>query len=132
MENCMFCGEGGNIERHHIIPKRYGGSDSDGNLIPVCQSCHQTLESVYDDDFFVSLNTAKGRYPPEFPDRVTEVWFNVAEREPSPCYKCERYGPFKYKTKQPGGGLMLECCRCGSFYVQNTDLEEGESRTIVV
>lgn len=33
-----------NIEIHHKIPRRSGGSDSLGNLISYCRECHKTIE----------------------------------------------------------------------------------------
>lgn len=53
---CRFCeiteGEhrskyGRGLTAHHIIPERDGGPDTLGNLITVCQSCHQTLERTH-------------------------------------------------------------------------------------
>ena len=35
---------------HHIIPKKYGGDDSQSNLIRVCRSCHHKLNSKYEEE----------------------------------------------------------------------------------
>jgi hypothetical protein len=52
---CLFCGVtseeheeeyGRDLDVHHVIPKRKGGSNEPSNLIPVCISCHRTLEST--------------------------------------------------------------------------------------
>jgi len=52
---CLFCGMtaeeheeeyGRDLDIHHVIPKRKGGSNEPSNLIPVCLSCHRTLEST--------------------------------------------------------------------------------------
>lgn len=52
---CLFCGMTGeehekeydrDLDVHHVIPKRKGGSNEPSNLIPVCISCHRTLEST--------------------------------------------------------------------------------------
>lgn len=49
---CEFCGKteqqqreqsNGPIEIHHIIPDKYGGSDTLGNLIPLCTGCHREI-----------------------------------------------------------------------------------------
>lgn len=50
---CQFCGVtndqhteeyGRQLHIHHIIPSSSGGGHSKDNLIPVCESCHKTLE----------------------------------------------------------------------------------------
>lgn len=55
---CRFCGvsddqhreeHGNGLDVHHIIPRRVGGSNVLRNLISVCRSCHQTLESTQGD-----------------------------------------------------------------------------------
>jgi len=53
---CRFCGitndehkekHDTELHAHHIIPKRDGGDDVDGNLITVCCRCHRTLEETH-------------------------------------------------------------------------------------
>lgn len=42
---CTVCGERGCTLAHHIIPKRYGGTDALSNLAPVhVGKCHATAE----------------------------------------------------------------------------------------
>jgi hypothetical protein len=52
---CLFCGVTGeqheqeygrDLDVHHVIPKRKGGSNDPSNLIPVCIGCHKTLEAT--------------------------------------------------------------------------------------
>lgn len=52
---CIFCGVTGeqhkqeydrDLDVHHVIPSLKGGSDDPDNLIPVCISCHRTLEAT--------------------------------------------------------------------------------------
>lgn len=52
---CLFCGVTGeqheqeygrDLDVHHVIPKRKGGSNDPDNLIPVCIGCHKTLEAT--------------------------------------------------------------------------------------
>lgn len=54
---CYICGHGNEqaLEEHHLVPRRYGGSDSSENLVQLCGSCHNAIESLYDDDFFERL-----------------------------------------------------------------------------
>ena len=52
---CIFCGVTGeqhkeeygrDLDVHHVIPSMKGGSNDPENLIPVCISCHRTLEAT--------------------------------------------------------------------------------------
>ena len=48
MTNCEICGGIRNLDRHHVIPKRMGGSKNpavhdEGNLMTLCRSCHRNL-----------------------------------------------------------------------------------------
>lgn len=49
-DTCYFCDSEGPIETHHLVPRRYEGSDNDENLVDLCPSCHERLERLYDDD----------------------------------------------------------------------------------
>ena len=40
--NCVFCGKSETITADHIIPVSRGGSDSEGNLQPLCKSCNSS------------------------------------------------------------------------------------------
>jgi len=53
-DHCYICGESNSnvLQTHHIIPRRYGGSDRQENLVRLCANCHQAIESLYDDEFF--------------------------------------------------------------------------------
>ena len=56
---CHFCGEQSVLETHHIVPRRFDGSDKDENLVDVCPTCHRKLESLYDSRFYDKLNVKK-------------------------------------------------------------------------
>jgi len=58
---CFICGDGNEkvLQQHHVVPKRYGGSDRDDNLVWLCASCHQAIERLYDDDFYQRLGVSK-------------------------------------------------------------------------
>lgn len=43
---CSMCGIKKHIHLHHIIPYRINKDNSDGNLIPLCWSCHRKVESI--------------------------------------------------------------------------------------
>lgn len=44
---CVQCERGGRVtaatDVHHIIPRRDGGSDEDGNLMALCHACHSAI-----------------------------------------------------------------------------------------
>lgn len=45
---CQICGNGANVDRHHVIPRGTGGSKdpavlSEENLISLCRTCHRNI-----------------------------------------------------------------------------------------
>ncbi len=56
MSGCYFCDENGITESHHIVPRRFGGSDSEENLVDVCPTCHSKLESLYNKRFYQEIS----------------------------------------------------------------------------
>lgn len=58
---CFICGTDAKstLQEHHIVPRRYGGSDRDENLVTLCASCHQAIEKIYDDRFYEMLGAKK-------------------------------------------------------------------------
>ena len=57
---CRMCGKKkGNMEVHHILPKRLNGTDSISNLITLCHKCHKKVtnnETKYINYFHKILN----------------------------------------------------------------------------
>lgn len=51
-ETCYFCGETDRLEEHHIVPRRYRGSNEDESLVTLCSDCHVKIEQLYDDRFY--------------------------------------------------------------------------------
>ena len=45
---CCFCGSRNGLQLHHIIQKRFGGSDSKENLILICPECHRMYHQLTD------------------------------------------------------------------------------------
>ena len=41
------CGATKGLTRHHITPKRLGGSDDPSNLIILCKYCHTRIHQKY-------------------------------------------------------------------------------------
>ena len=51
ISNCEICGVHRNLDRHHVIPKRMGGSKDpvvhdESNLMTLCRSCHRNLHEA--------------------------------------------------------------------------------------
>lgn len=53
---CRFCGmtdtqhsevNGAGLDVHHIIPREDGGKDEVDNLVALCKSCHNTMETLH-------------------------------------------------------------------------------------
>lgn len=42
---CQVCGSGLNLHVHHIIPRKWGGTNETENLITLCASCHNAIET---------------------------------------------------------------------------------------
>lgn len=82
---CQICGEQRPraMETHHIIPRRYGGSDDVENLVTLCSSCHQAVESIYSNDRWESVglsNQNPATTPAPSPDNMgKELLFNLVE-----------------------------------------------------
>jgi len=59
---CFICGESrpNSIEQHHIVPRRFGGSDDGENLVGLCASCHAAVEKLYDGRFYDQLGVESG------------------------------------------------------------------------
>lgn len=47
------------LESHHIVPRRFGGSDVSENLVDLCPNCHRAIESMYDKRFYEALDVEK-------------------------------------------------------------------------
>lgn len=58
-ESCKFCNETEELQKHHIVPRRFNGSDSDDNLVKVCPTCHRKIENLYNRDFYETLGVKK-------------------------------------------------------------------------
>lgn len=59
-DGCYFCGGGsGVIEQHHIVPRRFNGTDEGENLVNLCPTCHEKLERLYDKRFYDAIGAEK-------------------------------------------------------------------------
>lgn len=59
-EGCYFCDvtNPAAVEEHHLVPRRYNGTDLEENLVDLCGSCHNKIEELYDDGFYERLGVA--------------------------------------------------------------------------
>lgn len=82
---CQICGERSprSMETHHIIPRRYGGSDDVENLVTLCANCHGAVESIYSNDRWESVGASKDdtntdqKQPPD--EAGKELLFNLVK-----------------------------------------------------
>ena len=62
---CMECGKSnGSLEVHHIKPRRLNGSNTLGNLITLCEKCHQKTEGreeVFMNKYFALLKSSDNK-----------------------------------------------------------------------
>lgn len=91
---CFICGDHrpNSIESHHVVPRRFGGSDAPENLVNLCSSCHSAIEKLYNDSFYerigveetdvgnsTNIDTTGTKIPPyesedrTFPPKATHV-----------------------------------------------------------
>lgn len=70
-QKCYFCDEHRVLEQHHIVPRRFGGSNKKSNLVTLCPNCHTKIEQVYDKK---TLATIADRNPHEIQeDRINSI-----------------------------------------------------------
>jgi len=53
-KECQVCGHHfpKSMNCHHLIPRRYGGSDDDDNVVILCANCHTAIEQLYNRSFW--------------------------------------------------------------------------------
>ena len=47
-DKCLFCGARDSLQRHHIIQKRFHGSDNTSNIVLLCPRCHRLYHGLTD------------------------------------------------------------------------------------
>jgi len=92
-DSCYFCPARRDLEEHHVIPQRFGGSDGPENVVTVCSKCHKRLERLYDKSFY--------------------EWFGIDDEEGErhfhrPCVVCERQATRLMKSSFDGG--LIHTC----------------------
>lgn len=68
---CVICGYDNEytLQKHHIVPRRFGGSDDEDNLVSLCANCHEVIEKIYDKSFYNALGVTS----PDEDDQYTTV-----------------------------------------------------------
>lgn len=63
---CQECGKKNcKLEIHHIRAKKYGGADTIGNLITLCEKCHQKTEGIekeFEERYFNKIKSKSKRF----------------------------------------------------------------------
>lgn len=63
---CQECGKSNcKLETHHIRARRYGGADTIGNLITLCENCHQKTEGrekEFEERYFKKIKSKPKRF----------------------------------------------------------------------
>lgn len=74
---CFICGEDNpnRLETHHVVPRRFGGADSDENLARLCAGCHSAIEKLYNKRFYDRLGVKPESQ--QRPDDVDEAMANI-------------------------------------------------------
>jgi 5-methylcytosine-specific restriction endonuclease McrA len=69
---CGVCGLANpeTLETHHVVPRRYGGTDAPENLVDLCGSCHNAVERIYGERFYERLKNVLGDEPPASIDEL--------------------------------------------------------------
>jgi len=70
---CNFCGESNDLELHHVVPRRYGGNDSNANTVLLCADCHRKIERLYDASFYDQIGARADMTPNMMMDHIREL-----------------------------------------------------------
>jgi len=115
MSECYFCNETERLEKHHIIPRRFSGSDAAENLVQVCPTCHSKLEHLYDARFYshigVRQNDCTDKKLFEIAKGAVKKYDKKSKQYPDSTFKpwVESY---KWINNQINSNLAL-CVSCG-------------------
>lgn len=96
-ERCYFCPARHGLQTHHIVPQRKNGSDLRENLVIVCETCHDKLESLYDQRFYerLGLSDNKGKRRSHFAclisDCTSQATLKVKNEYGNEAWFCETH-----------------------------------------
>lgn len=78
---CLFCEDQQDLEKHHVVPRKLGGTDELENLITVCSSCHKKIERTWDARFYRRLGVRAGLSPDMMFDCLKEARFVLMQTQ---------------------------------------------------
>lgn len=119
-DDCFICGDGHPdiLERHHIVPARFGGTDDPRNLVDLCPSCHAAIEKIHDKRFYDAMGVTSPDPIPEGADCFVggckaeattrrDGVLTCAEHDTCAYTSCNRIGLTKAVTNN--GAVTLIC-----------------------
>lgn len=76
-DSCLFCDATDDLEEHHVVPRKFGGTDDESNLITVCSSCHKKIERTWDRRFYEQLGVRADMTSNMMFDALKEIRFTL-------------------------------------------------------
>lgn len=67
-DKCCNCGSDTNVEYHHIVPLKLGGTNSIGNIVPLCHACHMAAHKGQHMSHYSDYTESKAGRKPKVPD----------------------------------------------------------------
>jgi len=83
---CAVCGEVADLDEHHKLPLRLGGSYQDWNTVLLCRSCHRVVEQIFHAEFWKKAFQA-------YADKL-EYEEELGELRQADLPKCESCGKY--------------------------------------
>ena len=99
-DKCVNCGSKENIEYHHIVPLKNGGTNNLGNIVPLCLKCHNAAHDrktwkakkpgrkkliKYEDAkpilhkyFNLEIGLKEAKYELGISDKTKSTWYKLA------------------------------------------------------
>lgn len=145
---CHFCSGGHDVvQKHHIVPRRFDGSDDGENLVELCPTCHRKIESLYDKRFYDELGVEKSPtdevYECNARSCTTETRRTVLVTTGGEIPVCEGHERCPHRCGEPVAyaipivgedGLHIVCERhvtCDINGCQNTETEVHNDRVVL-
>jgi hypothetical protein len=98
-DRCFICGDDNPnvLQEHHAVPRRFGGSDDNVNVVTLCANCHEAVEKIYDEAFYKRLGIESPELPEPEPGSM-EQSVKIVEAFVNECVETERGGFVKTDT----------------------------------
>jgi len=100
-DTCYFCTSPDNLERHHILPQRFDGSDHPDNIVTVCHECHWKLERLYNKDLWDAIGIEDPRATKESHVRCERHdCIQPATTRENGYYRCDDHSEIKQRNRE--------------------------------